>query len=302
MPRLVHRAPSSFLNSKRGCLVRLVHLHHRRPTHRAHHDSVTFPTVWLRPDEVERACGMHRRPATVLQTHVGVIDVLNDSMQRGIWIGGISLANATAAGIVLFWVLHDAAGAGWAVIVPSAVLATLGLTVGGLWWSARRRPSRWTGIGIGVLVGVFVHPLTWYLALLLAFFHGDRGTLGDPTLTPWESLAGVWVYSFFSFLLAGWLSCPISAAICWTGLALYLRRLESPLTQTAILCSSCGADWSRGMFRQHCRECGGGALEHACLVCGGRCGQPWQRVVIDSRDEHEAYWIGACAHSAHHGS
>jgi len=47
----------------------------------------------------------------------------------------------------------------------------------------------------------------------------------------WESLAGVWVYSFFSLLLTGWLSCPISAAICWTGLALYLRRLESPLPQ-----------------------------------------------------------------------
>ena len=118
----------------------------------------------------------------------------------------------------------------------------------------------------------------------------------------WESLAGVWVYSFFSLLLTGWLSCPISAAICWTGLALYLRRLESPLPQTAILCSSCGADWSRGTFSQHCRECGGGALEHACLVCGGQCGQQWQRAVIDSRDEHEAHWIGACAHSAHHGS
>jgi hypothetical protein len=180
--------------------------------------------------------------------------------------GGISLANATGAGIVSFWVLHDAAGAGWGVIVPSAVLATLGLTIGGLWWITRRRPSRWTGIGIGLLVGVFVHPLTWYLALLLAFFHGDRVNLGDPTLTPWESLAGVWVYSFFSLLLTGWLSCPISAAICWTGLALYLRRLESPLPQTAILCSSCGADWSRGTFSQHCRECGGGALEHACRV------------------------------------
>ena len=153
-----------------------------------------------------------------------------------------------------------------------------------------------------MLVGVFVHPLTWYLALLLAFFHGDRGKLGDPTLTPWESLAGVWVYSFFSLLLTGWLSCPISAAICWTGLALYLRRLESPLPQTAIVCSSCGAEWSRGTFSQHCRECGGGALEHACLVCGGRCGQQWQRAVIDSRDEHEAHWIGACARSAHHGS
>jgi hypothetical protein len=153
MPRLVHRAPSSFLHSKSGCLVRLVHLHHRRPTHRAHHDSVTFPTAWLRPDEVERACGMHRRPSTVLQTHVGVIDVLNDSMQRGIWIGGISLANATAAGIVSFWVLHDAAGAGWAVIVPSAVLGTLGLTIWGavveypppaqsLDWNRYRRAGR----------------------------------------------------------------------------------------------------------------------------------------------------------------
>ena len=55
----------------------------------------------------------------------------------------------------------------------------------------------------------------------------SRETSVAATVVASMRLAGVWVYSFFSFLLTGWLSCPISAAICGTGLALYRRRLAS---------------------------------------------------------------------------
>ena len=75
--------------------------------------------------------------------------------------------------------------------------------------------------------------MTWYLALVLAFFDRAGGAFEDAPLTPWETLAGAWVYSFFSLLFTGWLSCSISAAICGTGLVLYARQRQSPPPETS---------------------------------------------------------------------
>ena len=143
--------------------------------------------------------------------------------RRTIWVGGIALANAVAAGIVSIWVVQDAAGAGWDALVPCAIVAALTLSVGGLWWATRRQARALTGVGIGLAVGVLVHPAMWYLALLVAFLSGAQTSLGEPTLTPLEGLSAVWVYAVVSLLLTGWLSCPISAAICGAGLFLYGR-------------------------------------------------------------------------------
>ena len=59
-------------------------------------------------------------------------------------------------------------------------------------------------------------------------------------------------------------------------------------------CTNCGANWSEGHFTEECLQCGGGAMERPCGVCKGRCGQSWKRAVIDSQDENEAHWVGAC--------
>jgi hypothetical protein len=64
---------------------------------------------------------------------------------------------------------------------------------------------------------------------------------------------------------------------------------------TPAACTTCGADWSEGRFGAECVECGGGALERACVLCGGRCGQTWRRAVTDSHDFREAHWHGRCA-------
>ena len=144
-------------------------------------------------------------------------------MRRLTWIGGIGLANAAAAGIVATALVRAASGDGWGILVPCAVIATLGLTLGGLWWGTAAMPRRRTGFGVGIAVGLLVHPVLWYLALVAAFFGGERTSLGDPTLTPVEALGGAWVYAAFSLLVTGWLSCSISAAICGVGLALYAR-------------------------------------------------------------------------------
>lgn len=60
-------------------------------------------------------------------------------------------------------------------------------------------------------------------------------------------------------------------------------------------CTRCDADWSAGALTIDCPQCGGGALDHACLHCGGRCGARWARVVDTSQETGEATWIGGCA-------
>lgn len=60
-------------------------------------------------------------------------------------------------------------------------------------------------------------------------------------------------------------------------------------------CHNCGANWSQGQYSPGCPQCGGGALERACLVCKGRCGRRWQRAVLDSWDFGTAHWGGQCA-------
>src|SRR5512136_244301 len=63
-------------------------------------------------------------------------------------------------------------------------------------------------------------------------------------------------------------------------------------------CLSCGAAWSNGEYSKDCKECGGGALERACIVCDGNCGTLWKRAIVDSNDTGEAHWIGSCASPA----
>jgi len=60
------------------------------------------------------------------------------------------------------------------------------------------------------------------------------------------------------------------------------------------ICTSCGANWTEDEYSDDCVECGGGAMERGCILCGGRCGSKFKRAVIDSMDAGEAHWIGDC--------
>src|SRR5260221_4819902 len=140
------------------------------------------------------------------------------------WVAAIGLASAGAAWIVATWVVQNAEGEGFGLLVPSATVATLALSLGGLWWATGGHARLRTGIGIGLLIGVLVPPVMWYLALLVAFVSGTRSSLGDPVLSPVEALGAAWLYAVVSLLFTGWLSCPISAAICGAGVVLYARR------------------------------------------------------------------------------
>jgi hypothetical protein len=60
------------------------------------------------------------------------------------------------------------------------------------------------------------------------------------------------------------------------------------------ICVTCGASWSEGIFSKNCEECGGGAMERPCMICGGRCGLMMVRAVHDSNDYRLSHWAGAC--------
>ena len=60
------------------------------------------------------------------------------------------------------------------------------------------------------------------------------------------------------------------------------------------MCGTCKADWTAGSFSAGCDECGGGALDGACPVCLGLCGERWHRAVADSNDGGMAVWVGQC--------
>jgi hypothetical protein len=62
----------------------------------------------------------------------------------------------------------------------------------------------------------------------------------------------------------------------------------------SLKCSTCGAIWGHGDYSEDCKECGGGAMERECMLCGGKCGRKWQKMQMDSNDTGVAHWGGEC--------
>jgi hypothetical protein len=36
----------------------------------------------------------------------------------------------------------------------------------------------------------------------------------------------------------------------------------------------------QGTYTDGCEECGGGAMEHPCLACAGKCGNIWKKMLM----------------------
>ena len=75
--------------------------------------------------------------------------------------------------------------------------------------SARR------GALVGVLTGLFAHPLAWYLAIVWNYVVGARSSLGDRTVNPLDGLAACFVFAFSSILLMGWLTVSAGGLAGW---------------------------------------------------------------------------------------
>lgn len=54
------------------------------------------------------------------------------------------------------------------------------------------------GVLVGVLTGLFAHPVAWYLAIVWNYLAGATSSLGDRAVNPLEDLAACFVYAFWS--------------------------------------------------------------------------------------------------------
>jgi hypothetical protein len=78
----------------------------------------------------------------------------------------------------------------------------------------------------GILVGLFAHPVTWYLTIVWAYTTGVRSSLGEPAANPVEAITGCFAFAFWSILLTGWVTMPAGGIVGWI-LGRVLRPAES---------------------------------------------------------------------------
>jgi hypothetical protein len=93
----------------------------------------------------------------------------------------------------------------WDALVISSGAAAFGMSY--LFWRSLCTPdslvSARRGALVGVLTGLFAHPLAWYLAIVWNYVVGARSSLGDRTVNPLDGLAACFVFAFSSILLMG---------------------------------------------------------------------------------------------------
>ncbi len=91
------------------------------------------------------------------------------------------------------------------MIYPAAPLAAL--LIGPLfWWRSImkvRRLSIRRGIVVGILSSIAAHPLTWFLAMLLALLNGSPTVAGVLIFNPLVALGNSLVLSLFSMIEVG---------------------------------------------------------------------------------------------------
>jgi len=135
---------------------------------------------------------------------------------------GAVLITGLIMGVCLYPLLK---GGDWRPLSIAASLAAI-LTSLFCWWLFILRPGRITwlrGMGVGMLSGVLVHPATWYLLILYYYCIGAKGSLGDPTLNPYQAILESLVFSLWSLIIVGWFTIPLGG-VGGVVLALIQRR------------------------------------------------------------------------------
>ena len=103
----------------------------------------------------------------------------------------------------------------WWPLVAASGLAAFAVSL--LLWRllcGSGRPVTWRrGALAGALTGLLAHPVAWYLALVWNYAIGQTSSLGDRSTNALESLAGAFIMTFWSLLIAGWLTVPAGAVV-----------------------------------------------------------------------------------------
>lgn len=116
------------------------------------------------------------------------------------------------------------------MIYPAAPLAAL--VIGPLFWwgfiiKARRLSIR-RGIVVGILGSIALHPLTWFVAMMLALLHGSPTVAGVLIFNPLVAIGNSLVLSVFSLIAVGGITLLVGGITggCMAGLQLYSHCQE----------------------------------------------------------------------------
>ena len=107
----------------------------------------------------------------------------------------------------------------WYLFAIASGAAAFGVSF--LFWRifCRSRPkiSGRRGALVGMLTGVFAHPVAQYLMIVILYASGARSSLGDRTVNPLarEALAGAFLYAGMAILFTGWLTVPVGGLLGW---------------------------------------------------------------------------------------
>jgi hypothetical protein len=102
----------------------------------------------------------------------------------------------------------------WPLVVASGLAAfAVSLLLWRLLCATSRPVSGRRGALAGALTGLFAHPLAWYLALIWNYLSGQTSSLGDKHAGPLDGLAVSLIMTFWSLLLAGWLTVAAGAVV-----------------------------------------------------------------------------------------
>jgi hypothetical protein len=105
----------------------------------------------------------------------------------------------------------------WGPLVVSSGAAAFAVSC--LFWRLLCAPdhliSARRGALVGVLIGLFAHPVAWYLFIVWSYLTGTRSSLGERAVNPVVALAACFVFAFWSILLTGWLTVPAGGIVGW---------------------------------------------------------------------------------------
>ncbi len=131
--------------------------------------------------------------------------------------------------LLFSWVLLKGSSQDWGVMIYASAIAALILGTA-LWWLIVGRANNrliLRGFIAGALVGLFSHPVAWYLSILVLYLSGTKSSLGEPTLDPIQGVWSALVSSFMSLILFGWMTITIGAFL--GGILGYLQsRSQGP--------------------------------------------------------------------------
>lgn len=140
------------------------------------------------------------------------------------WLAGLGFA--VLGFLSALFIIWNARGTGWWLVVVSAGIASF--LSGVFFW--RAFSSRDGNISYpraalaGAFVGALSHPPAWYIAILLSWITGTKGYGEIRALGPADGLWACLVMSFWSLLLAGWLTVPAGVVAGLGYLALHRLR------------------------------------------------------------------------------